>query len=176
MTSRFPPLRVLPPLLALLAACGGPAGALARPDRPERLDGRWALVLRLEEPLRLRADTAAAGAVRGEISLIDNRVVPGAPGVDGRPTHYGVYAADFAPFGFTAGAGRVPTAVARMLAADSVEIALDPAGGRAVLLAGRLLGDSVAGHWSYEPDRSTGATGRFVMRRGGAPEGASARP
>jgi hypothetical protein len=46
-----------------------------------------------------------------------------------------------------------------------VEIALDPEPGRPVLLAGRLAGDSVAGHWRYEWGRSTGASGRFVMRR-----------
>jgi len=155
-------IRVLPPLLALLAACGG--GTPGRADRPERLDGHWAMVLRLEEPIQLRGDTAA-GPVRGEISLIDNHVVEREPGFSGRPTHYGVYAADFAPFGFAAGAGRVPTAVARLLDADSVEIALDPEPGRPVVLAGRLAGDSVAGHWRYEWGRSTGAAGRFVMRR-----------
>ena len=156
-------IRVLPPFLALLAGCG----AGVRPgsaDRPERLDGRWAMVLRLEEPIQLLGDTAA-GPVRGELSLIDNRAVRSAPGLAGRPTHYGVYAADFAPFGFAAGVGRVPTAVARLLGADSVEIALDPEGERAVVLAGRLAGDSVAGHWSYEWGRTTGAAGRFVMRR-----------
>jgi hypothetical protein len=157
-------LPALPALLALLASCRGGDGP-GRVDRPERLDGRWAMVLRLEEPLRLGADTAAAGPVRGEISLIDNHALRGVPGLAGRPTHYGVYAADFAPFGFAEGIGHVPTAVARLLDADSVEIALDPEGGRAVVLAGRLSGDSVAGHWSYEWGRVTGASGRFVMRR-----------
>lgn len=163
--SRVSPLCVLaPPLLVLLAACAGPGGP-GRVVHPERLDGRWAVVLRLEEPLRLPADAAAAGPVRGELSLLDNHALRSAPGLAGRPTHYGVYAADFAPFGFAAGTGRVPTVVARLLDADSVEIALSPEGGRAVLLAGRLSGDSVAGHWSYEWGRITGASGRFVMRR-----------
>ncbi|MFL5541926.1 MAG: hypothetical protein ACJ8J0_23260 [Longimicrobiaceae bacterium] len=156
--------RALPALLALLASCRGGDGP-GRVDRPERLDGRWAMVLRLEEPLRLGADTAAAGPVRGELSLIDNHALRGAPGLAGRPTHYGVYAADFAPFGFAEGIGRVPTAVARLIDADSVEIALDSEGGRTLVLAGRLSGDSVAGHWSYEWGRVTGASGRFVMRR-----------
>ena len=165
MTTRFPPMRALLPLLALLAACGGTAGGLARADRPERLDGRWSLALRLEEPFLLHGDTAAAGTVRGEIALIDDSLVRAAPELGGRPTHYGVYAADFARFGFAASADGVPTAVARLLAADSVEIALEPEAGRAVVLAGRLTGDSVAGHWRYEWGRSTGAAGRFVMRR-----------
>jgi hypothetical protein len=155
---------LLPALLALLAACGGAGVRGTGADRPERLDGRWALVLRLEEPIQVRGDTAA-GPVRGEISLIDNRVVRSEPALPGRPTHYGVYAADFAPFGFTADVGRVPTAVARLVGADSVEIALDPEGERAVVLAGKLSGDSVAGHWRYEWGRATGAAGRFVMRR-----------
>jgi hypothetical protein len=158
-------IRVLPLLLVLLAGCGagGRPGSVDQPNRPERLDGRWAMVLRLEEPIELHGDTAA-GPVRGELSLIDNHTVGREPGIPGRPTHYGVYAADFAPFGF-AGVGGVPTAVARLLDADSVEIALDPEPGRPVVLAGRLAGDSVAGHWRYEWGRSTGAAGRFVMRR-----------
>ncbi|HVG43656.1 MAG TPA: hypothetical protein VM890_02965 [Longimicrobium sp.] len=162
---RFSTHRVLPPLLALLAACGGADGHPARVDRPERLDGRWSVALRLEEPMQLHGDTVAAGTVRGEIALIDNPAVRVAPGLGGTPTHYGVYAADFARFGFAAGAGQVPTAVARLLDADSVEIALDPAPGRPVVLAGRLAGDSVAGHWRYAWGRSAAAAGRFVMRR-----------
>ena len=157
-------LRALPWSLALLGACGGAGGPSAHVDRPERLDGRWTMVLRLEEPIQLHGDTLA-GPVRGEISLIDNRAVRSAPGLAGRPTHYGAYAADFAPFGFTAGAGGVPTAVARLLDADSVEIALAPGPDRPVVLAGRLAGDSVTGRWRYEWGRATGAAGRFVMRR-----------
>ncbi|HEV7588727.1 MAG TPA: hypothetical protein VGO40_11490 [Longimicrobium sp.] len=157
--------RALPPLLALLAACAGAGGGLGRADRPERLDGRWSMALRLEEPMQLHSDTAAAGTVRGEIALIADSVSPAVPGLGARPTHYGVYTADFARFGFGASAGRVPTAVARLMDADSVEIALDPEPGRPVMLAGRLAGDSVAGHWRYEWGRSAGASGRFVMRR-----------
>ena len=114
--------------------------------------------------MQLRGDTAAAGTVRGEIALIDDPAQRGVPGLAGRPTHYGVFAADFAPFGFVPRAGRVPTAVARLVDADSVEIALDPDGDR-VLLAGQVVGDSIAGHWRYEWGRATGASGRFVMRR-----------
>jgi len=163
--SRFPIHRTLPPLLALLAACGGADGHPARVDRPERLDGRWSVALRLEEPIQLHGDTAVAGTVRGEIALIDNPAPRAAPGLGGSPTHYGVYAADFAPFGFATGAAPVPTAVARLLDADSVEIALDPEADHAVVLAGRLAGDSVAGHWRYESGRAAAAAGRFVMRR-----------
>ena len=163
--SRTLPRRTLPLFLALLAACGGAGGRSARADRPERLDGRWSVSLRLEEPIRLHGDTAAAGTVRGEIALIDDPVARSAPGLGGSSTHYGVYAADFARFGFAAGAARVPTAVARLLDADSVEIALDPEAGHAVRLAGRLAGDSVAGHWRYVSGRSAAAAGRFVMRR-----------
>jgi hypothetical protein len=155
---------MLPALLALLAACGGAGGPSARTAHPERLDGRWSVALRLEEPMQLHGDTAAAGTVRGEIALIDDSVAQTFAGLGGRPTHYGVFAADFARFGFAAGAGRVPTAVARLLD-DSVEIALDPEPGRPVVLAGRLAGDSVAGRWRYEWGRSAGASGRFVMRR-----------
>ena len=161
---RFLSRRALLPLFALLAACGGADGSV-RGEHPERLDGRWNVVLRLEEPMQLHGDTVAAGTVRGEIALIDNPAVRAAPGLGGRPTHYGVYAADFARFGFAAGAGQVPTAVARLLDADSVEIALDPEPGRPVVLAGRLAGDSVAGHWRYAWGRSAAAAGRFVMRR-----------
>ncbi len=151
------------PLLALLAACGGGVGRSARADHPERLDRRWAIDLRLEEPIELRGDTAAAGTVRGEIALIDNRA-PRSSLVAGQPTHFGVYAADFAPFGFTASAGRIPTAAARLLGPDSVEISLDPAGGQAVMLRGKLAGDSIVGRWRYDAGRSAGAAGRFVMR------------
>jgi hypothetical protein len=165
MMIRFLRRRALPPLLALLAACGGAGGPSARTAHPERLDGRWSLALRLEEPMQLHGDTAAAGTVRGEIALIDDSLARTVTGLGGQPTHYGVFAADFARFGFAASAGRVPTAVARLLDADSVEIALDPEPGRPVILAGRLAGDSVAGHWRYEWGRSTGASGRFVMRR-----------
>jgi hypothetical protein len=165
MMSRISSRWMLPLLLALLAACGAADGRSARADHPERLDGRWSVALRLEEPMQLRGDTAAAGTVRGEIALIDNPAVRAVAGLGGSPTHYGVYAADFAPFGFAAGTGHVPTAVARLLDADSVEIALDPEPGRPVVLAGRLAGDSVAGHWRYTWGRAAGAAGRFVMRR-----------
>jgi hypothetical protein len=159
------PRRALPALLALLAACGAADGHAGSGGHPERLDGRWSLALRLETPLQLHGDTAAAGTVRGELALIDNPAVRAAPGLGGRPTHYGAYAADFAPFGFAVSSAGVPTAVARLVDSDSVEIALDPEPGRPVVLAGRLSGDSVAGHWRYEWGRSTGAAGRFVMRR-----------
>jgi len=162
--TRLPRPRALSlPLLLLFAACGVAGGRPARPDHPERLDRRWALDLRLEEPLALRGDTLTAGTVRGEIALIDNPAVRGAL-VAGRPTHFGVYTADFAPFGFTVATGGIPTAAARLLGADSVEISLDPADGRAVVLRGRLAGDSIVGHWRYEAGRSAAAAGRFVMR------------
>jgi hypothetical protein len=158
MTSRFSPCRALPPLLALLAACGGSGGSAGAGD-PERLDGRWAVDLRLEAPLRLRGDTAPT-VVHGEIVLIDD------PAPRGGPTHYGAYAADFAPFGFAPRTGRVPAVAARLLRGDSVEIELDQGGSRRVMLRGKLAGDSVAGHWRYDAGRRRAAAGRFVMRRG----------
>jgi hypothetical protein len=152
-------------VLPVLAACGGADGHAGREAQPGRLDGRWSVELRLEQPMQLRGDTARAGTVRGEIALIDNPLGRSATGLGGRPTHSGSYAADFTPFGFTTSARHVPTAVARLLDPDSVEIVLDPEPGHPLVLAGRLASDSVAGHWRYAWGRSAGAAGRFVMRR-----------
>jgi hypothetical protein len=160
MMIRTAPLRALTPFLALLAACGGTGGRSAVTGRPERLEGRWSVDLRLERPLQLHRDTAAAGTVHAELVLIRN------PAPQGGPTHFGAYAADFAPFGFASRAGRVPAVAARLLGGDSVEIALDPGGSRRVMLRGKLAGDSVAGHWRYDAGRRRAAAGRFVMRRG----------
>jgi len=153
-------LALLP--LVLAASCRPAGGRGAGLDHPERLDGRWAMALRLESPIQLDGDTT--GTVTGELSLIDDPAARGPRAVVRRPTHYGVYAADFSRFGFVPRTGRVPTAVARLLGADSVEVVLDP-DADGVRLAGGLRGDSIAGHWSYDGGRLTGAAGRFVMRR-----------
>ncbi|HEX6372819.1 MAG TPA: hypothetical protein VF006_28110 [Longimicrobium sp.] len=147
-----------------LAACGesGPSGELGGDPR---LRGGWTAEFQVASPLRLRTDTATVGTVRGELVLMENRVVQSVARLQGPPTHYGAYGADFRSFGLpVAATGRVPTVAARITSADSVEMVLDGVGS-GIVLTGRLDADSVAGRWTYAGDRAGGANGTFVLRR-----------
>lgn len=147
-----------------LAACGetGYSGELGGDPR---LRGGWTAEFQVASSPRLRSDTAAAEAVRGELVLMENRVVHSAARLHGPPTHYGAYAADFRAAGLPVPPpGRVPTVTARLAGGDSVQMVLDGIG-NGILLTGRLDADSVAGRWSYAGDRAGGANGTFVLRR-----------
>lgn len=159
--------RALPIASALLlllgsAACGR-AGHAAQADHPERLDGPWTLELRVEHPITASAVTPHPDPVRGSVVLMEN--APAAPAVPAGDTHYGAYAADLRALGVNPAAG-VPTLVARMAGADSVQFTVEPGTARPLHARGRLDGDSVAGHWWTEGGRvAGGSSGRFVLRR-----------
>lgn len=147
-----------------LAACGerGYDGELGGDPR---LRGGWTAEFQVASPLRLRSDSAAVGTVRGELVLMENRVVQNVTRLHGPPTHYGAYGADFRSFGLPVPApGRVPTVTARLAGGDSVALVLDGIGS-GIVLTGRLDADSVAGRWTYAGDRAGGANGTFVLRR-----------
>jgi hypothetical protein len=147
-----------------LAACGETVYSGELGGDP-RLRGGWTAEFQVASSPRLRADTATVGTVRGELVLMENRVVHSAARLHGPPTHYGAYAADFRGVGLPVPPpGRVPTVTARLTGGDSVQMVLDGIG-RGILLTGRLDADSVAGRWSYAGDRAGGANGTFVLRR-----------
>lgn len=147
-----------------LAACGE-SGYDGELGGDSRLRGGWTAEFQVASPLRLRSDTAAAGTVRGELVLMENRVVQNVARLHGPPTHYGAYGADFRSAGLPAPPpGRVPTVVARLAGGDSVAMVLDGIGS-GIVLTGRLDADSIAGRWSYAGDRAGGANGTFVLRR-----------
>lgn len=150
-------------LLPAAAACGG-AGEAAQPRHPERLDGAWSLEFRLEHPITATPPTPRhAPAVRGSVVLMEN--APPASALPESATHYGAFAADLRPLGAVAQPG-VPTLVARMVGADSVEFTLDPGSSRPLRAAGALRGDSVAGRWWTDGGRvAGGSSGHFVLRR-----------
>jgi hypothetical protein len=159
----------VPVILALLTAaalgCGKP-GEPVNESIVRRLEGTWTLTARLERPSRLTLPVVDTPPVTGLLSLIgaESSAEPIA-GLSGPPTHYGVFACDFASFGFELRTEPPePVALARLVG-DSVEVVLGT-GDRVVHLAGRLAGDSVAGVWWRPPGRSLGAaTGTFVLHR-----------
>jgi hypothetical protein len=153
-------------ILLLLAGAGcARAKANGAPEHPERLDGAWTMELNLEHPATLTRETNAVPPVRGTVVLLENeeaRVVSGASGV---PTHYGVYSADVRPLGLGS-EGQVPTIAARLVGADSVEIAFEPEQGHGLAGRGVLAGDSVVGRWWTAGGRAIPrSTGRFTLRR-----------
>lgn len=156
---------VLWPAATLLLLAGVACGRTAadQPEHPERLDGEWTVEFHLEHPATLTQNTARVPPVRGTVVLLENERARRIEGFSGVPTHYGVYSADLRPLGLGIG-GQVPTLVARLAGADSVEIAFDPEQGRRFVGRGALAGDSVAGHWSAGSGRTAGrSSGRFVM-------------
>lgn len=148
-------------LLLLASAACGRDGHAARPQHPERLDGAWSMEFRVEHPITAPATPPAP--VRGSVLLMEN--APAAPAVPARDTHYGAYTGDLSALGVTPAAG-VPTLVARMAGADSVQFTVDGGTARPLHARGRLYGDSVAGHWWTDGGRvAGGSSGRFVLRR-----------
>lgn len=151
--------------LLLLAASACDHASASRPARPERLDGEWAVELRLEHPVTLTRDAGGAPPVRGTVVLLENARARRVEGLSGIPTHVGVYAADLRPLGLRGG-GEVPTLAARLSGDDSVQVAFDPEQGPPFAGRGVLAGDSVTGHWWAGGGRTAGrSSGRFVMRR-----------
>lgn len=151
-------------LLLPLAACEGARGASVEPRNAAALDGVWAVAFTLESPL-LPGRMPPQTSLQGEVALLRNPSLA-AGALAGRPTHSGSFATRFRPFGFELyGGSDVPALEARLTAADSVEIALQPGAPAGIRMRGVLAGDSVAGTWLYDHDRGGIASGRFVMRR-----------
>ena len=168
-------------LAAALVACRGADAARAHTlDEPaaRRLVGTWDARFRSDRP-----DSAAglggarATETRGTIALVEDRAGTAYPDVP-LALHAGAYDVDFRPLGFDPHvADEPPTAVATTLGAaaggrtpDSVLVVLSPQGGgrgvtRAVVLRGRLAGDSVVGHWLTGGVPPFGARGTFVLHR-----------
>lgn len=147
-----------------LAACGE-SGYTGELGGDPRLRGGWTAEFHVASSPRLRTDTASLGTVRGELVLMENRVVQSTARLHGPPTHYGAYGADFRSVGLPVPPpGRVPTVTARLAGGDSVEMVLDGIGS-GIVLTGHLDADSIAGRWSYAGDRAGGANGTFVLRR-----------
>lgn len=148
------------------AACSPPAGRAGREPADARLlDGAWTVDYTLESPL-LPGHMPPRQTLRGGMALLRNPTLAEQPGLAGRPTHSGSYAARFAPFGFELyGASAVPALEARLAPGDSVVITLQPGAPAGVRMQGVLAGDSITGVWLYDHDRGGVASGRFVMRR-----------
>ena len=160
---------------AACAACAGHPVAGAGSAAAHALTGTW--------EARFTADSgqvAAAGhptrAVAAEVVLLENRWLESAAGLSAGPTHYGTFAADFAPLGFEPrAAGQVPSIAATVVGRDSVELVLQPTSDAAPLTAaGHVLGDSVVGRWWHSGGRGVGIAGSFRMRRP-APAGRDTR-
>lgn len=152
-------------ILLLAAAACARAKANGAPEHPERLDGAWMMEVHLEHPATLTRETSAIPPVRGTMVLLENEPARRISGVSGVPTHFGVYSADLRPLGLGS-EGAVPTLAARLVGADTVEIAFEPAQGHGFAGRGVLAGDSVAGLWWAAGGRAAPrSTGRFSMRR-----------
>jgi hypothetical protein len=156
---------VLLPLLLLAVGACEPSRRDEAPADAEALDGAWVTTFRLESHL-LGEATQQERTVGGEIALLRNPSLSAEPRLSGFPTHSGSYAASFRPFGFEIRGSRdAPALVARLGAADSVEVVLQPDGEAPLRMAGVLAGDSVAGRWWYAQHRGGSASGSFSMRR-----------
>lgn len=142
---------------AMFAACDERGGlAHAGEALGRRLAGTWDVRLELTDaPLR-RAPRMAS--VRGSMAFLESRWLAGR-------SDYGTYDIDFRPFGFDPrDAGETPTATASA-ANDSLAISLGRADGVAVIMRGRMVGDSIVGSWRMSRGRAGGSGGHFVMRR-----------
>jgi hypothetical protein len=165
---RFPP-QVAIVLLAVVATSCNDRGALekrAATPHARQLVGVWDVRFEGEPSLALRG-AGALGEARGQIAFLANRWLDVSyPGID-MPTDLGTYDVDFAPFGIEPRArGETPTAVAGWIGPDSVQIMLtSTVSGMSFELRGRVVGDSVAGTWSYTLTRVAAGSGRFAMTR-----------
>lgn len=156
-------------VVALALSCGGSSQQHAG-DSPaaRRLTGAWTLRLRLQ---RFRFEAVSTRVpprdVIGEMALVPNHWLDGGDAL-ARPTHLGTYDLNFAALGFEPRArGEQPAAVARLSAADSVEIVFEPGNEQELVrMRGVLLRDSIIGHWELEPARAGGdAAGSVIMTR-----------
>lgn len=154
-------------LVVSSAACDPSRPSVPLGDVPGNLEGSWTLELRLEHPAQLRVDAAAVRPVRGEVALLRDDRPRRRDEEHDRETHFGSHTLDVRPLGIVLRhAGHVPTVSARSAGADSVVLVLDPdAAGGGLTLSGRVEGDSATGRWWWRSGRSTGASGRFTMRR-----------
>jgi hypothetical protein len=174
MTSRRVGLAIAALIGALMtaaASCDDRRGAGGAVDSPEarRLDGAWAIELRVDR-LRFEPVTARAGrspSIRGEIALVANHWLEGADDLP-HPTHYGSYDIDFRTLGFDPRhPGEYPRVAASIGGRDSIDIVLEPDDAHeSVHLHGAWRGDSIVGRWSLEPVRAGGdAAGTYTMAR-----------
>lgn len=162
---RVTALVTLGALLLLGASCSG--SQRGRPDRTEsrRLDGIWQVEYSIALPVS-PGHTPRSREIRGEMALLSDSSLDGAPGLGGRATLAGVYTDPFGAFGFEVhGRGEVPELAARFAPGDSLQIALQPRAGSPVRMEGVLQGDSITGWWTYYHAHGASASGRFVMRR-----------
>jgi len=169
-------------LAAGLLGCHADDGARARAlEEPlaRRLVGTWEARFRADPPDSGRVGRVGRGGseARGTIGLVEDRAGTSYPDL-GSALHAGAYDIDFRPLGFDSRVpGEPPTAAATTLGAavggrspDSVLVVLSPrasgrGGTRAVVLRGRLVGDSIAGRWRTGGVPPFGARGSFVLRR-----------
>ncbi|NUR54913.1 MAG: hypothetical protein HOQ29_10725 [Acidobacteria bacterium] len=161
-------------LTGLAVACGhGDASArqrlLASPEAL-RLVGAWKVRFELNYAVSSRVDVGKVGPITGTVVLAEDRFGRVGSTEIGDATHDGVYDVDFSPFGFSSRSeGDVPAAIARLVPTtlgDSLYIVLSPGTTRlAVVMAGRLAGDSASGEWHASAFSSGGGAGSFTMHR-----------
>jgi hypothetical protein len=156
-------------VVAAVVACerGSGRGERADTDLEQRLVGTWTVRFELERPPLPRGEGPAVRVVEGQFALLANRSVNESYPPLARPTNYGTFNVDFAPFGFKPGdSRRTPTLVAGWLSQDSVEIILAPDESQTVvMMRGQRAADTIAGTWSVSIARVGGGGGRFVMSR-----------
>lgn len=168
--------RSIPVFAFLLAAACSTRDAdrqRALDDLPARhLIGQWNATLLLERPLTLSHPSSPMPSnVSGSITLLEDHYGRITYPQMASPTHAGVYDLDLHALGLPdRGTTDAPVAVARTTrltgtaAPDSVNIVLNPGGSRyALLLRGRIMGDSIVGTWQAESFLDGG--GSFVLHR-----------
>jgi hypothetical protein len=152
---------------ALSSAAPRDAGNLAQEDR---LSGVWRVSLLRGNSERAPSESDSA-TFRGAVSLLRMAEPLAQPWLSlGEPTHFGVYTFSRKPLEVPPAIAallrrQLPTAGARLMSGDSVRVVIDPQMDHgALILEGKLAGDSITGHWMVSGYISTPG-GRFVMRR-----------
>ena len=145
----------------------GRAAVLATPLARAAV-GTWQTTFRLDPGSTLGALTPGSTSVNGTIVLAED--FHGAISADElqEATHDGVYDVDFSPLGFSSReSGALPGVIARVVPAnDSLYVILSPGTSLfAVRMIGVMSGDTVRGTWTASGNRTSGGSGRFVMRR-----------
>jgi hypothetical protein len=104
--------------------------------------------------------------IRGKVELLVNTSLDRKFDGVGIPTNYGSYDVDLTGFGFDPRPqGMPPTAVAGLVAGDSVAILLSPGSDtETMILVGRLAAETVSGRWRVSLERATGE-GNFILER-----------
>lgn len=152
-------------VLAIIGCSNGSPAAIDK-SSPE-VRGIWQVRWTLEKSSARAGSQRPASAIQGSLALVDasERVKRLNIMDSSGTTHFGVYDADFQPFGINIGeANVIPLASASDTHGDSIEVRLSPQSDHGMLvMRGRLNGDSLLGHW-YQPIAG-GATGRFAMHR-----------